>query len=127
MPRARRQRSGSRAALTVFTGIVFAFLILPLLVVFPISVSSAPYLQFPPPGFSWQWYQRYLDDPTWIEATIRSFKVAFLCTALSMGLGVPLSFALVRSRLRGMRIADRLVVRVAPDTAKRLRNPGKNT
>jgi putative spermidine/putrescine transport system permease protein len=108
--RARRRRASvGRIALGCFTGVVFAFLMLPLLVVFPISVSSASYLQFPPPGFSWQWYQRYLDDPSWIDATIRSFKAAGLCTVLAMGLGVPLSFALVRSRLRGMRIADRLV------------------
>jgi putative spermidine/putrescine transport system permease protein len=97
------------AALGIVAAAVFAFLMLPLLVVFPISVSSASYLQFPPPGFSWQWYQRYLEDPDWIEATIRSFKVAFLCTGLSMALGVPLSFALVRSRLRAMLFADRLV------------------
>lgn len=107
--RRRRRRSRGRAALTVFTALVFTFLMLPLLVVFPISVSSAPYLQFPPPGFSWQWYERFLDDPLWIEAAIRSFKVALLCTALSMGLGVPLSFALVRSRMRGMRVVDKLV------------------
>jgi putative spermidine/putrescine transport system permease protein len=109
MPRVRPRRSAGRIGLTVIAGLVFTFLMLPLLVVFPISVSSASYLQFPPPGFSWQWYQRYLEDPVWIEATIRSFKVAVLCTLLSMGLGVPLSFALVRSRLRAMRIADRLV------------------
>lgn len=107
--RRRRRRSRGRAALTVFTALVFTFLMLPLLVVFPISVSSAPYLQFPPPGFSWQWYERFLDDPLWIEAAIRSFKVALLCTALSMGLGVPLSFALVRSRMRGIRVVDKLV------------------
>jgi putative spermidine/putrescine transport system permease protein len=88
--------------------LVFLFLMLPLLVVFPISVSSASYLQFPPPGFSWQWYQRYLDDPSWIDATIRSVQAATLCTVLAMGLGVPLSFFLVRSRLAGVRVLDRL-------------------
>ena len=105
----KRRRSAGRAALTLFVCTVFAFLMLPLLVVFPISVSSASYLQFPPPGFSWQWYQRYLDDPSWIDATVRSLKAGLLCTALAMGFGVPLAFALVRSRLRGMRAVDRLV------------------
>lgn len=109
MRRARGRRSVGRILLGCFAGAVFTFLMVPLLVVFPISVSSAAYLQFPPPGFSWQWYQRFFEDPTWIEATIRSFKVAILCTILAMGLGVPLSFALVRSRLRGMLFADRLV------------------
>ena len=53
------------------------FLMLPLLiVVFPISFSSSPYLQFPPPGWSLRWYVAYFDDPVWIDATIRSLKVA---------------------------------------------------
>jgi putative spermidine/putrescine transport system permease protein len=107
--RERHRRSAGHLALTLFVCAVFAFLMLPLLVVFPISVSSASYLQFPPPGFSWRWYQRYLDDPGWIDATVRSLKAGLLCTALAVGSGVPLAFALVRSRLRGMRAADRLV------------------
>ena len=104
----RRRRGVSQMLLGLFAGLVFLFLLLPLAVVFPISLSSASYLQFPPPGFSWQWYQRYLDDPSWIDATIRSVKVASLCTVLAMGLGVPLTFFLVRSRLPGVRVLDRL-------------------
>lgn len=103
----RHSRLGARV-LTGFTMLVFAFLMLPLLVVFPISVSSASYMQFPPPGFSWQWYQRYFGDEIWIEATIRSFQVAALCTLLAMLLGVPLAFLLVRSKRRGTWILDRL-------------------
>ncbi|MDB5318202.1 MAG: transporter permease [Rhodospirillales bacterium] len=45
---------GGAIILTLFARVVFVFLMLPVMVVFPISVSSAAYLQFPPPGFSWQ-------------------------------------------------------------------------
>jgi putative spermidine/putrescine transport system permease protein len=103
-----RRSAPARLLLTLFVTVVFVFLMLPLAIVFPISISSASYLQFPPPGFSWQWYQRYLDDPSWIDATIRSVKAASLCTVLSMALGVPLSFLLVRSRRRGTWLLDRL-------------------
>ena len=65
----------SRRVLVVACAAVYVFLMLPLLVVFPISLSSAPYMQFPPPGFSWQWYERYLDDPQWIDATWRSLYI----------------------------------------------------
>ena len=61
-----------RHGLIAACAIIYFFLMLPLLVVFPISLSSAPYMQFPPPGFSWQWYERYLDDQQWIDATWRS-------------------------------------------------------
>jgi putative spermidine/putrescine transport system permease protein len=107
LPRNRRPRSWLDAAWTFLVVLVFVFLMLPLLVVFPISISSAPYLQFPPPGFSWQWYQRYLDDPSWIDATWRSVQAATLCTALAMGLGVPLSLMLVRSKLPGIKLLEK--------------------
>ena len=55
--------------------LIFAFLMLPLLVLFPISFSSGSYLRFPPPGFSLKWYERYLDDPVWIDATLQSLQV----------------------------------------------------
>ena len=65
----------SRRLLIAAGALIYFFLMLPLLVVFPISLSSAPYLQFPPPGLSWQWYERYLDDPQWIDATWRSLYI----------------------------------------------------
>src|SRR5208282_3623914 len=40
-------------------GAAFVFLALPLFVVIPVSFSSGRYLQFPPPGFSLQWYLSY--------------------------------------------------------------------
>ena len=48
----------SRRALVIACAAIYTFLMLPLLVVFPISLSSAAYMQFPPPGLSWQWYER---------------------------------------------------------------------
>ncbi|MGE0723935.1 MAG: ABC transporter permease [Alphaproteobacteria bacterium] len=105
----RRRSSPARIALNAFVGLVFVFLMLPLVVVFPISVSSAKYLQFPPPGFSWQYFEAYFESHQWLSATWRSFYVGFATAALAMALGVPLSFALVRSRLGLLRAVDKLV------------------
>jgi putative spermidine/putrescine transport system permease protein len=83
---------------------------LPLLVVFPISLSSAPYMQFPPPGFSWQWYERYLDDPQWIDATWRSLYIGVSTAILALALGVPLAFSLVRTKFIGRAFVERLAL-----------------
>ena len=100
----------SRRLLIAAGALIYLFLMLPILVVFPISLSSAPYLQFPPPGFSWQWYERYLDDPQWIEATWRSLYIGGATSVLALLLGVPLTFALVRSRFWERVLVDRLAL-----------------
>lgn len=99
-----------RHGLVAACAVIYFFLMLPLLVVFPISLSSAPYMQFPPPGFSWQWYERYLDDPQWIDATWRSLYVGVATAALALALGVPLAFSLVRGRFFGRGILDRIAM-----------------
>jgi putative spermidine/putrescine transport system permease protein len=100
----------SRRALILACTLIYSFLMLPLLVVFPISLSSAPYMQFPPPGWSWQWYERFVDDPQWIDATWRSLYIGVATAAFALALGVPLSFSLVRARFWGRVVVDRLAL-----------------
>jgi len=100
----------SRRLLIAACAAIYFFLMLPLLVVFPISLSSAAYMQFPPPGLSWQWYERFLDDPQWIDATWRSLYVGAATGVLALALGVPLAFSLVRGRFAGRNLLDRLAL-----------------
>jgi putative spermidine/putrescine transport system permease protein len=100
----------SRRLLVAACAAIYFFLMLPLLVVFPISLSSAAYMQFPPPGLSWQWYERFLDDPQWIDATWRSLYVGAATAVLALAFGVPLAFSLVRGRFAGRNLLDRLAL-----------------
>ena len=100
----------SRRALVIACTAIYIFLMLPLLVVFPISLSSAAYMQFPPPGLSWQWYERFLDDPQWVDATVRSLYVGVATAILALALGVPLAFSLVRGKFPGRWLLDRIAL-----------------
>jgi putative spermidine/putrescine transport system permease protein len=100
----------SRRVLVAVCAAVYVFLMLPLLVVFPISLSSAAYMQFPPPGLSWQWYERYFDDPQWIDATVRSLYIGAATAILALALGVPLAFSLVRTKFIGRVLVDRMAL-----------------
>src|SRR3979490_2970428 len=103
----RQRGAGARRILLRFVcGLIFAFLMLPLLVLFPISFSSGSYLRFPPPGFSLKWYARYFDDPTWIDATYRSLQVGAATTVLALLIGIPLAFGLARGRFRGRALIE---------------------
>jgi putative spermidine/putrescine transport system permease protein len=107
----RRGPSLRRGLLAAYCTMVFAFLMLPLFVVFPLSVSAATYLQFPPPGLSWRWFQNYFGSPSWISATVVSVEVACATALLAALLGVPLAFYLTRGGPRMLVAAvDKLVV-----------------
>jgi putative spermidine/putrescine transport system permease protein len=105
----QRHARWGRSFLITYVTAVFIFLMAPLVIVFPLSVSSATYLQFPPPGLSLQWFHQYFASPSWMAATALSFEVAAVTALLSLALGVPLAFYLARGR-RWMIVAllDRL-------------------
>jgi ABC-type spermidine/putrescine transport system permease subunit II len=82
-----------------FSVLVIAFLVLPTLVLVPLSFSSARYLTFPPPGYSLQWYASYLQNPGWIEATWRSLRIGVIAAICASLLGTLAAVGL--SRLQG--------------------------
>lgn len=88
---------------------VVLFLVAPIAVIVPISLSSASYLTFPPPGLSTRWFDSYFSDPSWISATEASISVAACTSMLSLVLGGAAAMALARTRFRGAGVA-RLVL-----------------
>ena len=96
-------------ALIAFALATVVFLAAPLAVVVPISFSSAKYLTFPPPGWSLQWYARYLGSREWMSATVRSVEVAVLTTAAATAIGTAAALAL-RHPFRGRSLVRMLVL-----------------
>jgi putative spermidine/putrescine transport system permease protein len=81
--------------------LVMTFLLLPILFIAALSFGSSRWLAFPPPGWTLQWYQELFADPRWIDAILLSIRVGLAVTVMSIALGLPASFALVRGRFRG--------------------------
>jgi putative spermidine/putrescine transport system permease protein len=85
-------------ALHLVVAATTALLLLPILVIIPISFSASRYLAFPPTEFSLEWYRRLIDRPEWLRALQVSVQTASVCTVLSCLLGIPAALALVRGR-----------------------------
>ncbi|MEE9309067.1 MAG: ABC transporter permease [Spirochaetia bacterium] len=96
--------------LYIACALIFMYLILPIFVILPISFSSSKFLQFPPTGFSLQWYGKFFTNRNWISATLRSFQVAILTTIFSTILGTMASFAFVRGQFRGKKLLYGMVL-----------------
>jgi putative spermidine/putrescine transport system permease protein len=97
-PRRRRVR---HVAVGAVGTAALLFLCLPILVVVPMSFSSARSLRFPPPGFSLRWYHEFFADPEWLVAMTNSLAVAGASSLLAVGLGVLAAYGLVRGRFAG--------------------------
>lgn len=96
----RARRPMARGMLWAIGLAIIGFLVLPALIVIPVSFTGGGFVTFPPEGLSLRWYQEYLGSNVWVEATVRSFAVAALTGVLAMLLGMPAAFMLVRSRAR---------------------------
>lgn len=91
------------------TGVV-AFLILPVTVIFPLSFSASPYLEFPPRGWSLQWYRNYFGRPDWIGATFLSLKVGVATSMLATCIGTLAAFGFTRRQFSGQNLLLGLVL-----------------
>lgn len=85
--------------LALLAGVTLLYLILPMAVVVPLAFSDAPYLTFPPPGYSLRWFASYLRDAAWLESTGFSLLVASLSAGFATTLGTLAAFSLVRSKV----------------------------
>ncbi|HEV7275894.1 MAG TPA: ABC transporter permease [Devosiaceae bacterium] len=84
--------------------VLLGFLLLPLLLIVPMSLTSGTSLAFPPPGLSLRWYQELLDDGRWLASFGTSVTIATAATALSCALGIPAAIGLAWGRFPGKRI-----------------------
>lgn len=89
---------------------VLLFLILPILIIVPISLSSGNVLAFPLPGFSLRWYETILTAPAWLDAARNSLIIGISSTILSMILGTMAAIGLARAKFRFKALLVGLVV-----------------
>jgi putative spermidine/putrescine transport system permease protein len=75
---------------------VCTYLVLPTLAVVPVSFTSSDYITFPPEGFSLRWYQVFVGEGAWRNATITSVIVALFTTVAATAVGTLAALGLSR-------------------------------
>jgi putative spermidine/putrescine transport system permease protein len=78
-----------------------AFLMLPVLIVVPMSFSRASSLRFPPEGLSLRWYVQVFSDARWVDAMRTSLLLAVISSTCALLLGALAAYGLARGRFRG--------------------------
>jgi len=90
-----------RTLLLLFCGIVALWLVAPSLVVIPLSFTDRPSFNFPPAGWSTQWYTNFFTDPSWMYALQASLRVGALVTVVATACGTAAAVAFSRTRFFG--------------------------
>ena len=90
-----------RLIFTVFSAGMLIFLMLPILVMAPLSFNEGSFLSYPLSGLSLRWYETFFRSPDWINALRNSFIVAPAATAVATALGTLAAVGLSRGEFRG--------------------------
>ncbi|TKT69429.1 ABC transporter permease subunit [Aquamicrobium sp. LC103] len=104
LPQRKVKEGAFRWVLAVPTLLIVLFLAAPTFFLVPVSFTGSSFMEWPPRGFSLQWYEAYFTSPVWREATVRSIIVALVTATASLAIGVPAAFALTRSKFKGKAI-----------------------
>lgn len=105
-----------RLAFALLAAGLVVFLLAPIVVIVPLSLSAATYLQFPPRAYSTRWYVEFFGSDAWRSAAITSVEVAMATMLLATVLGTAAAFGLWKARWRAKGLVKLLLLapRVVP-------------
>ncbi|QTG17210.1 ABC transporter permease (plasmid) [Agrobacterium tumefaciens] len=85
-------RNLDRIWLYVFGVVALVYLLIPTLIVIPMSFSDSQYLSFPPTAFSLKWFENYFGSAEWMRATFVSLRAALLTSVLATIIGTAAAY-----------------------------------
>jgi putative spermidine/putrescine transport system permease protein len=92
---------GVMLGLRIFVYVVVALMLLPLLITFPVALTSVARISFPPTGLSGRWFMAILSDAVLLESIVRSFWLALCAAIVAIVIALPCAFVIHRGRVPG--------------------------
>ncbi len=102
---------------------IFLFLIIPIMIIVPLSFNAEPYFTFSPgmlalepSAFSMRWYEDIINNEQWVHSIKNSFIIGIAATLLSTSIGTLAALGLSRSYLpfRGVIMAILISPMIVP-------------
>jgi putative spermidine/putrescine transport system permease protein len=98
-----KQISLGRTLLWLGDGLILVFLLVPVLIVVPLSFSDTRFMTFPPPAYSLRWYHAFFGNPAWIDAARTTLIASVSAAGIATPLGVAAAYAIQNGTHRAMR------------------------
>jgi putative spermidine/putrescine transport system permease protein len=92
----KRSASG-KIVLGAVVVLILLFLILPVLIVVPLSFSDTRFMTFPPPAYSLRWYEAFVGNPIWMAAARTTLTASVCAAVIATPLGVAAAYAIQNS------------------------------
>ena len=100
----------TRTVLLVLSGLVLLFIYAPLALVVLNSFNTSRTFEWPPPGYTTQWWAAAVENPGARNAIVVSVEVALMAPAVALVLGTMTALALHRFRFFGRDTVSLLIV-----------------
>lgn len=84
----------ARGLLVASVALILAFLMIPVLIVVPLSFSDTRFMTFPPPALSLRWYEAFFSNPDWLAAARTTLIASSCATAIATPVGVAAAYAI---------------------------------
>ncbi|KGF62884.1 ABC transporter permease [Pseudomonas lutea] len=95
---------------SVFSLGMLIFLVVPILVIVPLSFNEGSFLSYPLSGFSLRWYEEFLGSQEWMRALRNSLIIAPAATLLATALGTLAAVGLARGEFRGKGLVTAVLI-----------------
>ena len=106
-----------RAAHLTFCTLVFIFLVVPIVVIVPLSFNAEPYFTFTegmlrldPEAWSLRWYREVLDNELWTRGLANSFVIGIAATLIATALGTLAALGLASPAMPARRFVTGLLI-----------------
>jgi len=100
----------ARFSIRVVSWLLLAYLVLPLVVILGASLTTTPFLAFPPEGVTLDWYRKMMADPSYVSSFTTSTLLAGAATVLAVAMSVPAALALARFNFPGKAAVSSLLM-----------------
>jgi len=94
----------------ILCGLILLFLIVPVLVIVPLSFNADSFLIYPLSGFSLKWYEEFFTSDAWRLALMNSLVVSPAATLLAMVLGTLAAIGLTRIDFPGKALLTAVLI-----------------
>ena len=97
-------------AFRVICGVIFIFLLFPVLTIIPLSFNSGEFLHYPLQGLSLRWYHEFLATGRWAVAVENSFIIGVSSAILATILGTIAAVGINRTDFPGKQLLVALLI-----------------